>query len=72
VAKKQQESTQVTFNCSDALLMAPQALFYSQMLQALYTARLPYKKNDGDPLCIDPTNYFDPEDQLADIMQGMV
>lgn len=42
------------------------------MLQALHTARLPYKKVECDPLCIDPTNYFDPEDQLADIMQGMV
>jgi len=30
---KVSSSTQATFNCSDALMVAPQSLFYSQLLQ---------------------------------------
>ena len=51
------------------MLLAPQSLFYSDMLIALSHTR---KGEQGDPLLVDPQNYFDPEDTVAEIIQGMV
>jgi hypothetical protein len=65
VGKKNPETTQVTFNCSDALLLAPQGLFYSELMQCLSDARAPHQ----EPLdSVDPVFRVDPEDQLADVM----
>jgi actin-related protein len=36
--KKLAQAIQLQFNCSDALLLAPQAMFYSQILQVLRNA----------------------------------
>lgn len=48
--KKHPESTQVMFNCSEALLIAPQALFYSQLFAALPSVT---SKHETDPRCLD-------------------
>ena len=82
--KKLSTSTQVTFNCSDALLLAPHALYYSQLLQALRSCQ--EVQQQGDPLLSLPkgdtgskhqsiyhqSSYMDPEDLIHDIMQGML
>lgn len=50
--KKQPAVTQVFFNSSDALLLAPQALFYTDLFQALRVAQKKHlPPEDGDPLC---------------------
>lgn len=50
--KKQPAVTQVFFNSSDALLLAPQALFYSSLLQSLRNSQVKGSaESTGDPLC---------------------
>ena len=72
--KKQAAVTQVFFNCSDALLLAPQSLYYSDLLQALRQSQ-ERREIEGDPLCAQvpgqtlSQSYFDPEDLIHDIMQ---
>lgn len=61
--KKHPESTQITFNCSEALLLAPQALFYSELMSGLPTQAA---KHDKELL------NFDPEDTYSEIMLQMV
>ena len=71
--KKLANAIQLQFNCSDALILAPQALFYSQLLQVLRNCTKNVKKPiAGDPLCASIATYADPEDLIYDIMQGMV
>ena len=82
--KKLSSCTQVIFNCSDVLLLAPQALYYSQLFQALRKCQ--DRQRLGDPLCAitkrqtglttaqlaQQPQYYDPEDLMHDIMQGML
>ena len=62
--RKHPQSTQITFNCSDALLLAPQALFYSELFDSL-----PRKssKHETDFKCLDNFN-TDWEDTFAEVM----
>jgi len=64
--------TQLTFNCSDALLLAPQSLFYSQLVSILLKIRdeTTVEAERGDPLQV-AEGFQDPEDLMHDIIVGM-
>lgn len=70
--KKGKDATQITFNCSDALLLAPWSLFYSQLLQVNRNAENKVNPvSTHDPL-LHQHPYIDPEDLMTDIMGGML
>ena len=68
VGKKHPESTQITFNCSDVLILGPQALFYSELFSCLPNFG---DKDEKDLQCSNIMGNYDPEDTFADITQGM-
>ncbi len=64
VGKKHPESTQITFNCSDVLILGPQALFYSEIFSCLPNL---CDKDENDRTCSNIMGNYDPEDTFADI-----